>query len=234
MKKLFYVIYICVLLYASGLLYLDHCNQAFFSLEENAVMVRITKPAAYSDSDFIEFLSQSAVRTDSVITYELLEDRGEYADVLFYTTDEKLYNQQDGLADKKARRKFSMLYNITVYEFYRIEQYNLGACIYYVKSPEIQQFYQELKQYGLYYDVLDENVHVKRYFTWDNMALPGLFLVAAFVFLAASYRKTFVVKHIMGYRIGTIIVDFLAAVLLKMLFMSIAVTYIVCVCCRFI
>lgn len=234
MKKLFYIIYICVILYASGLSYLDYYNQAFFTLEENAVPVRIEKPITVSNSEFIEQLNQSAEQTNSVITYELLEDRGEYADVKFYTTDGKLYSQPEDLADTKPRHKFSMLYNIVVYEFHQIGQYNLGACIYYVKSPEIGRFYEELEQQGLYYEILDEDVHVKKYFTWNNMALPVLLLLACFVFMAASYRKTFVIKRIMGYSIGNIVFDFLAAVLLKMLFATMAVMGFVCIVSCFI
>lgn len=234
MKKLFYIIYICVILYTSGLSYLDYCNQAFFTLEENSVLVRIEKPITVSNSEFIEQLNQSAEQTNSVITYELLEDRGEYADVKFYTTDGKLYSQPEDLADTKPRHKFSMLYNVVVYEFHQIEQYNLGACSYYVKSPDIKMFYEKLEQNGLYYEILDEDVHVKKYFTWNNMALPVLLLLACFVFMAASYRKTFAIKRIMGYSIGNIVFDFFTAVLLKMLLIIMVAICFVYVFYRFI
>lgn len=211
MKKIFYIVYICVILYVSGLMYLDYCNWAFFVWEENASLVRIEKPITISNYEFIEMLNNFALQTNSVISYELLEDRKEHTSVKFYVMDESEYNQA---------KKLSILYDISVYDFYEIEQYNLGACSYYVKSAEIGIFYEKLEQNGLYYQILDENVHIKRYIGWNNMIIPVMILLVSFLILVAANRKTFITKRIMGYSIYNIACDFLLSMFLRILIIT--------------
>lgn len=79
-------------------------------------------------------MSESALQTDSAISYELLEDRGENVNVKFYTMKEEKYEQSN------------YLYQVSVGDFSEIEQYNLNACMYYVKSDNMEELCNKVEQ----------------------------------------------------------------------------------------
>lgn len=218
MKRIFYIAYICVILYTFSLIHLDAGSRAFFVWEEHAALTRITKPVDLSKGEFLEMLEETASRTDTVISYELLEDRGSETTVKFYTTDGRRYDFGD---------------KISVYGFYELEPYNLEACAYYVKSSKIEAFYDELEQSGIYYRIIDGDVRVKRYFCWNNMFLPVSLLSVSFLFLAQAHRKTFVVKRMMGYGVFHIACDFLLSVFGKLSIITLAETALIYAACRF-
>ncbi|MCM1467663.1 MAG: hypothetical protein NC086_05895, partial [Alistipes sp.] len=166
-----------------------------------------------------------------VISYELLEDRGSETTVKFYTTDGRQYDFGDKIA--KSQRNF-LSNKISVYDFHELEPYNLEACAYYVKPPAIGAFYDELEQSGIYYRIIDGDVRVKRYFSWNNMFLPALLLSVSFLFLAQAHRKTFIVKRMMGYGIFRIACDFLLSVFWKLSVITIVETGLIYAVCRFL
>lgn len=205
MKKTFLCVYGIFVLYLLSLCFLDYCNWPFRYFGQGKAEISVLQPIDLGKEEFVKILINIANMSNTDITYELIEDRGEYVNLKYYTTDSLVGKHQ-----KNA------LYEIWVRDFKEITEYRISSCIYLVDEECKEEFIKHLETIGLPYRELVGTLILQDYISVQKLMLPTAILMASFIAMLLSRNKEFAIKKMSGYSDVVILKDICVELVIKL------------------
>lgn len=205
MKKLYFTVFCIVVLYYLNLRYQDYCNWPITYFTDQKMQIVIEKPFDMANGEFVNKLIKFSEIAKLNITYEWMEECGDYVRMNYYTTDEI-----------KGINELNYLYEIHIFDFKNIVNCNINACNYYIDFDNSNEFICLLENENIAYKEIKGMELIPQYVTYSSMFLPCIILIVSFISLVISKEKEFAVKAMSGYSIYLIIKEFILELLVKM------------------
>lgn len=227
MRKIFYFVYTASIIYLCILLFLDYSNFTIEKIESNKSQVIIDKPDYLSNEEFVSLLKECAGDLNTDIMYSVMEHLGQKMNWSYYTTANSASFLDIGIPDiEKVLRNHNAIstkfdengkaypligscffYNITIYSFDEIKEYNLESCYYYLDSSMVKAFSDVLSEKNIKIEVMPESIITNDYFSMKMLVLPIIMLSLTAILWTISKRKSIVCKKLMGYSKKIIILE---------------------------
>lgn len=243
MKKLFYFVFGLSLVYFILLNFLDYSNLISDKIEKGKTKIIINQPNNLTNDDFINEIKKYVKECDTDIMYMVIDNSKEKIVKKYYLTAytknfteigdlQNLLKSNDYLTNDANNSLFghisgsNLLYNVYIYNFDDIINYNLQSSIYLLKNDKANEFIQLLKESGYSVEVVKEQELSKKYLSLRSLFLPLILLSSSFIIYMISKRKEVIIKKLMGFKKYQIICDNVKECIKGILLISLFISFI--------
>ena len=228
MKKTFYFIYSLFLIYFLCFGLLDYSNLVSRTIEKNKVKYIINQPNSLTNSEFINELERFAKKINTDLLYVLEDSSEKKLQKKYYvsmnTPDflginniasllkeyKVVTNNRNNKNDPFYLARPGFYYDIYIYNFADIVDFNLQSAMYYVEQNKVEEFLLLLEENKYSFSIVNERSFSVNYLNIRTLAFPFILLLSSIIYFVLSQRKDIVIKKLMGYRFREITLDLLS------------------------
>ena len=225
MKKIFYFVYIICTIYICFLMFFDYSNYTIQKIESNKSKIVIDKPSQLSNEEFVSTLKGYAEDLNTDIMYSITKSSGNKISWSFYTTTntrsflnlgilniENILMQYGAISTASQKNIYplkgsNLFYDISIYSFDKISEYNLESCSYYIDKNKEKVFTELLSKNNFRTELLSDSLIANNFFSIRMLILPIIIISMTAIFWAISKRKDIICKKMVGYSRWNIILD---------------------------
>lgn len=251
MKKILNFVYIISTIYICFLLFFDYSNYTIQKIESNKSKIIIDKPSELSNEEFVSALNGYVKELHTDIMYSVMKSSGNKMSWSYYTTTNNeaflnigIFNIEDilikynSMSTEHKKNTYPLIgsnffYDISIYSFDRISEFNLESCCYYIENSKTSSFTKLLSENNFKTELLPDSLVANSYFSIKMLVLPIIIISISATFWAISKRKSIICRKLAGYSRWNMILDdfkknmafFLGYGMLILIFNSMIVNY---------